>query len=73
MTAEEYVYQLPKRILHDVWLDAIGHMQAYNGRTISDCIILAIGGEIIEGEDKDGKYEKTFKVPTIAEINRTFE
>ncbi len=52
---------------------AIEEMQYYNGRTVSECIVLAVGGKIIEGEDEQGDYKKSFSMPALAEIRRAFK
>ncbi len=72
MTPSEYIYQLPKAILNDVLLVAMREMQGYNGRSISDCIVIAVDGEIIEGVHEDGSYKKTYQMPKIAQIKRDF-
>ena len=73
MTPNEYIKRLRKSELHNVMLAAIDMMQSYNGRTVSECIVLAVGGEVIEGEDSQGNYKMSFKMPPLAQIARSFK
>jgi hypothetical protein len=47
----EMLMRLPRKNLVNLMWDALDHMQAYNGRTPTQCIVMAIGGEV----DDEGK------------------
>lgn len=50
---EERLLKETKQDMLDILVDAIDTMQAYNGQTITECIVKSLGGSA--REDDDGK------------------
>jgi hypothetical protein len=48
MPLQDRLMSLPKDVLLEVMLQAIDEMQAYNGRSHNECILLAIEAENID-------------------------
>jgi len=53
----DYLLKLPKEEIIQIMADAIDLMQAYNGRTMTYCIMSSIeGAEVIEDDDGNVSY-----------------
>jgi hypothetical protein len=67
----DILLKLPrKNLIHLMW-DALDYMQGYNGRSKQECILEAIGAELVEiGKDND---EYKYKIQSLAEAKRNTE
>ena len=63
----EYLLSFAKPIQLDIMLEAIDTMQAFNGRSITHCIMIAINAEEIGNEGRQ------WKLPTKASVIRQFK
>jgi hypothetical protein len=64
----EMLTKLPRRnLIHLMWA-ALDEMQAYNGRSSQECIMLAIEGAIEVKEKKNGQM--LYKIKSLAELKR---
>lgn len=60
----DFLMELPKRNLINLMWEALDHMQAYNGRSRTACICMAMDCEEIEKDN--GRV--TFKPPSIKQV-----
>lgn len=65
MTIETIINLLPKKNVINLMYNALDEMQSYNGRSITECLVLAVGGEYIYDDNK-GKYK--YRLPDYNSI-----
>jgi hypothetical protein len=53
---EDYLMKKTKAELIEILSDSLDIMQGYNGRTPSECVILAVGGSYVEARDRSLVY-----------------
>lgn len=57
----EDILKLPKKNILHLMLESLDYMQQYNGRTITDCIMLSIDGKLNENNDQYSYEPKKMK------------
>ena len=67
----EILMKLPRANLINLMWAALDEMQAYNGRTRLDCVILAIG-DATECKEKDNGT-MSYKIKSLEELKRNTE
>ena len=65
----ETLRKLPRHNLICLMDEALDIMQGYNGQTRTECIIRAIGGKIVEGDNGSIKVS----IPKLKEIKKNTE
>ena len=60
---EERLLQETKAEMLGILLEAIDTMQAYNGRTITYCLVNALGGQANEGDEGDDGTITSYSYP----------
>jgi hypothetical protein len=66
----EILTKLPRRnLIHLMW-DALDEMQAYNGRSRQECIMLAVGNAA-ESKEHESTGEISYRIKSLAELKRS--
>lgn len=65
MKIETVLELLPKENIINLMYEALSEMQSHNGKSITECLVLAMGGEYIYDEEKDVYKYKLPDYPTI--------
>lgn len=71
-TVDEFVESLPKNVAINLLFAAMSEMQAYNGRSVTDCVVLAAGGKIHTTSGKDGFESSEYELPSRRAIIKEF-
>jgi len=66
---EEYLMKFPRRIIINIMEEALSRMEQYNGRSINECILLALEAETYEVDFGNLQYV----LPSYAQVKRDFD
>jgi len=63
----DIIQKLPRQNITNLMLSALDEMQAYNGRSIQECVLIAAGSKG-HTDEKTGKV--SWKLPKLSELKK---
>ena len=66
---EEFILKFPRQIIMNIMESALDYMEQFNGRSINDCILLALEAETYNVDFGDVDYI----LPSYAQVKDDFD